>query len=160
VTNPFIGDDVYRQARMFLDETNSLTTNNPQYYHYKQNGQIGFGQKSSSRVSDRIYEKAPEFSPDNASRAESSELLESAFKGENQKQRFGQKPSREEQMDAEIRRLEELNRMEAQRLREPMTTDESRQREEDSQLRQLNEEETKNNCPDEFNLLSASVSNE
>ena len=68
-------------------------------------------------------------------------------------------PSREEKMEAEIRRLEELNRIDAQRLREPATTtEESPGKPDDDELRRLQEEETKANCPDEYNLLSADAS--
>ena len=71
-------------------------------------------------------------------------------------------PDKSEEQDAEIRRLEELNRLDAQRLREPLTTDESPQanKVQSPELRRLQEEETKANCPDEYNLLSATGSQE
>ena len=65
-------------------------------------------------------------------------------------------------MEAEIRRLEELNKIDAQRMREPITTDESPEQQKDNQISfqnevemmRLQEEETKANCLDEYNLLS------
>ena len=59
-------------------------------------------------------------------------------------------------MDAQIRRLEELNRIDAQRMREPQTTDESPKPNLDNEqyMRRMQEEETRVNCPDEYNLLS------
>lgn len=61
-------------------------------------------------------------------------------------------------MEAEIRRLEELNRIDAQRLREPVTTDEESPVLSSARIRRLQEEETKENCPDEYNLLEANES--
>lgn len=68
--------------------------------------------------------------------------------------------SKDERIEAEIRRLEELNRIDAQRLREPQTTDEESPTfdQQEAELRRLQEEETRANCPDEYNLLSATAS--
>ena len=75
----------------------------------------------------------------------------------------------EDRLDAEIRRLEALNHIEQQRLREPLTEDESpllsesnilNNEVEDANVRCLENqiEETKANCPDEYNLLSGNAS--
>jgi len=60
-------------------------------------------------------------------------------------------------MEAEIRRLEELNRVEAQRMQEPFTNNGSPQLSPE-QERRLQEVETKENCPDEYNLLESTTS--
>ena len=80
--NPFLGMDdqdeedanmafnKQHSLHLLMDESNSQSTVNPpvQYYYHKQNGQIGFGQMSQSRASDRIYDRAAheksEASPD------------------------------------------------------------------------------------------------
>ena len=62
--NPFMPEGDHRgravalKSNVILDDTHSVSTTNPQYYHHRQNGQIGYGQQSASRVSDRIYAKA------------------------------------------------------------------------------------------------------